>query len=812
MTASVSASPVTPMARNALRLVGAFAAADVVVSTYIVYQAFQTPVWQLQVMVGVVAALMVFVSVGLGVIYRGRPALGVWLTFMPWLLVLLVTSALFANLGPLLLTSAFTVMSLIAGQTLAARPARLFTLAGVVAGILAWLVDLFIPTERLTLAGLQNVIIVVLVILAAIYGYATLRRYQEYDLSTKLIAAFLLVALVPVGLITYLNINETQQRFTATTNQALLSAAAQTAASLDNFITVNLNAVRVEARLSLWTTYLDLPPAQRAGSPSEADVVSTLSALSRKGQVFAPAYIPTYLLLDGAGQVLQATATTEIGHDQAQAAYFRVPHETGNVYLSPVEFSGPEGAAALYFSSPIKNVRGEVLGVLVVRYNAAVLQQLVLQSAGQAGTETFVILLDENHMRLAHATAPHLLYKLVMPLEAARIAELQAARRLPAWPVADLATNLADFEAGLANAATQPFFTAEVGETNEADDIPDLAAVTALKTQPWLLVYAQLQSVALAPVAVQTRNAVLYAIITGIVVASVGYLFARLLVRPVQQLAAIAQRITEGDLRAQAPITSQDEIGALAVSFNTMTSRLRTNLESLDVRAKALATSAQVSRTLSTILNPERLSAEVVQQLQEAFNYYHAHIFLLAEDGQALWLAGGTGEAGRAMLARRHTIPAGKGLVGRAAQTGEPVLVPDVRQDPGWLFNALLPETRSELAVPIAAGGRVLGVLDVQSNTVNGLGPDDVELLRAIADQLGIALQNARLYTQAQHQAERRATAVRINQRIQNATTPAEVLTVTAYELGQATGARRVHVQLTSPRRASDAQVAPEEG
>jgi GAF domain-containing protein len=137
-----------------------------------------------------------------------------------------------------------------------------------------------------------------------------------------------------------------------------------------------------------------------------------------------------------------------------------------------------------------------------------------------------------------------------------------------------------------------------------------------------------------------------------------------------------------------------------------------------------------------------------------------------------------------------------RSLVARAAREKRAVVVNDVQSDPGWLPNPLLPDTRSEMAVPLLVGDQLLGVLDVQKDYVNAFTDEDTAVVSTLATQVATALQNAHSFEQAQKQADRESMLNVISQKIQSATTVEAVLQIAARELGHALGAPLTIAQL----------------
>lgn len=214
-------------------------------------------------------------------------------------------------------------------------------------------------------------------------------------------------------------------------------------------------------------------------------------------------------------------------------------------------------------------------------------------------------------------------------------------------------------------------------------------------------------------------------------------------------------------------------------TIRDITERKR-NEELASKRAAQLATVAELSTTIAQTLDPQELLQRVVNLTKEKFDLYHAHIYLLDETGENLRLSAGAFEIGATMVAQGWQIPLEQeqSLVARAARERFGVIVNDVHHDAGFLANPLLPNTRSEMAIPLLVVDRLLGVLDVQSDTPNHFTEEDVNIMNALAAQVSVALENARQYHQLQQAFQTAEMLYTSSAKIAAATSPMEVLNV----------------------------------
>jgi GAF domain-containing protein len=168
-------------------------------------------------------------------------------------------------------------------------------------------------------------------------------------------------------------------------------------------------------------------------------------------------------------------------------------------------------------------------------------------------------------------------------------------------------------------------------------------------------------------------------------------------------------------------------------------------------QATELETASALARDISKFTNLDALLSSAVNLIRDQFGFYHAGLFLLDGNKEYAVLRSATGEAGRQMLANNHRLRIGEvGLVGYAVSKGEPRIAQNVYQDTFHYKNPLLPDTRSELALPLRVAGDIIGVLDVQSKEELAFQPESVKILQMITDQLSVAINKAQLLQELQ--------------------------------------------------------------
>ncbi len=250
---------------------------------------------------------------------------------------------------------------------------------------------------------------------------------------------------------------------------------------------------------------------------------------------------------------------------------------------------------------------------------------------------------------------------------------------------------------------------------------------------------------------------------------------------PISEMAADASVAAGGDLSVTVPVRRHDEVGALAYAFNIMIARLRELIGSLEQRINArteqLRASADVGRAAVSILDTNQLLREIVNLITDRFHFYYTAVFLADNTGKWAVLREATGEAGQVLKERKHQLEVGgQSMVGSVMKTRKARIALDVGDEAVRFANPLLPNTRSEIALPLVVGSRVIGALDVQSTQPAAFDEASAAVLQSMADQIAIALSNTMQFQQAQAALQRTRQLYEASTAISNASDAPGVL------------------------------------
>ena len=245
----------------------------------------------------------------------------------------------------------------------------------------------------------------------------------------------------------------------------------------------------------------------------------------------------------------------------------------------------------------------------------------------------------------------------------------------------------------------------------------------------------------------------------------------RVVTRSLSKLLEVAQRWQAGDFSARADLQTRDEFQLIGETYNQLSTELNQSMKGLEKtitertltlqrRARQMQAAAEVGRAAVTIRDLDVLLPEVTRLISARFDVYHVGIFLLDDTGEYAVLRAANSPGGKLLVQQGHKLKIGvQGIVGYVASKGEPRISLDVGSDSIHYKNPHLTETQSEMALPLSVGGKILGVLDVQSSRAAAFTPEDASILQIMADQIAIAIDNAHLLAESRQalEASRRA-------------------------------------------------------
>lgn len=424
----------------------------------------------------------------------------------------------------------------------------------------------------------------------------------------------------------------------------------------------------------------------------------------------------------------------------------------GEVVWTPV-YDDPGGQGLLVSTIAPVYANGTFQGVIGIDVSLVGLTaEVEEESAGSAGGYSFV--LDADGRALAFPEQAYL--------------DFYGRERSPNELGSDFAASAKpEFGPVLTN-----LLAGETGfQTIEVDDQEFFIAYTTIQNTGWRVASVAQASQVLAPAtalqaeieALSTRLITRRLLPVGLAILALimvaGVFFTNLLVNPIEKLTEGAAKIGAGEWDTPLPHSDLEEIDNLSNIMSQMATQIKGTLETLEQRVaertENLELAAEVGRTVSQVNDLDTMLERATNLILERFDLYYVQIYLADENKTRLLLESGTGDVGKQLLARRHNLLINAASInGRAALEKQPVVISDTSQSTTFRKNPLLPDTRSEMAIPLMVGDQVLGVLNMQSTVPNALTEESLPAFEALAGQLAVAVENATLLEQTEQARE----------------------------------------------------------
>jgi GAF domain-containing protein/HAMP domain-containing protein len=567
----------------------------------------------------------------------------------------------------------------------------------------------------------------------------------RFNLRIKLPLAIITLLLLSFVSVTILSVLISRSTLTETLKNSLASEALLQAEGIRSYLT--------------WTQSMavDLSTVAEAINLDEETSKNTIAKmLSSNGQIigstiayepykFKPDlqyWAPYYNRTDDGN--LQFTQLGTLENNYPEQDWYRLAKEADGIILSPPYFdSGGAKIWMVTWSVPFHDNSGKLQGIATTDIAFSQTQEIVRQIA--VGKQGYAFLIDQNGVVLGIGDQGGQ-YKIMED----SILISDASKQADTWN--KMINDMIQGNSGFVD-LTDP----------EGKGMFVAYEPIGMNTG-WSLGLAFPQTELFQP-AIQLQNTLIFFSILILIVASAILLFlSRSITRPLQEITSWTKSFSQGQMHlgTNQPanplrINTNDEIEDLADAFNQMNSKLITTVSTLEQRVAErtakmerrnldLALAAEVGQTVSQVRELNEMLKDAAEIIREFFGLYYVQVYLVNPAQTELVLQFGTGEVGKELMSRKHHLPLNtESINGRAALSKRSVVIADTSTSAFFRPNPLLPNTRSEVAVPLLVGDTLMGVLDVQSEQVGHLDADALLAFEPMAGQMAVAVQNTRL-------------------------------------------------------------------
>ncbi|PKN91328.1 MAG: hypothetical protein CVU44_19630 [Chloroflexi bacterium HGW-Chloroflexi-6] len=675
----------------------------------------------------------------------------VWLTAVLIEISFLITNFYIAGLGIILAIIVLAIVIDIAMQGLSERPALAMTATAIIAAAACIAIDLLnlATVERFLSPSWHQQAMIVLAGMVVLFVTINLLQALELDsVRTQLSIAFFAIAVIP--LITVLTTSFLTQSQDLKTTQSL--ALRQTAILLADDVDLQLANLIRQAEVQA-----SIPDIKKFLNGEDVSLLDTFTALSAQNQ-----FILSYGLLKPDGTTLLDIRSFRVGQNQAEAAWFKETINQRASFVSEILYDENLVRPVFYISTPVFNDDQEIIGVLSIQYDAEFLRDMLASRISRFDRSFTVIMIDANNIIIAHTSQPDLHLKTLSPLGSELIAQLQASSQLPPGTSESLSAGLTELAQYLQVSETDNLLSATLTSNS---DVKENFVTTPVRNKNWKIIAGETETISFSDVLANNIPAIVISTLIMLAVLIAAAMTSGVITAPINSLALVAKEVGKGNLHLSSGISRNDELGTLARVFDETIKQLRNILQNMEERvtertealgqanvfitqrAEQLKTVSNIARAINTLQNLQTLLPQISEEISKSFGYYHVGIFLMDPSGQYALLQAANSEGGKRMLARGHRLRVGQvGIVGFVTGVGKARIALDVGDDATFFNNPDLPQTRSEMALPLKSGNAVIGALDIQSEQAAAFAKEDIDVLSLLADQISIAIQNARLF------------------------------------------------------------------